>query len=230
MNAIPTPKLDPREQHFRIPGPHRGLQLFLRRLEPVAARRARPVLYVHGGTFPSALSIAHRFDGYSWRDALCEAGFDVWGLDFHGFGSPTATPRWTSRRRRMRPSAAPPMPPSSSRPRVRFILEHTGRARLSLIAHSWGTLPTGRFAGAHPRSGRPPRAVRPDRPPHAGRRRQPPHGAGLADRDSRGPMGALHRGRAGRRAARSLARAFRRMGRALSRQRSRQPQRAIPSA
>jgi len=89
MNAIPAPKLDPREQHFRIASPRRGLQLFLRRLEPVrrTAGDARPVLYVHGGTFPSALSIAHRFDGYSWRDALCAAGFDVWGLDFHGFGS-----------------------------------------------------------------------------------------------------------------------------------------------
>src|SRR5262244_3453447 len=88
MNAIPAPKLDLREQHFRIASPRRGLQLFLRRLEPVrrTAGDARPVLYVHGGTFPSALSIAHRFDGHSWRDALCAAGFDVWGLDFHGFG------------------------------------------------------------------------------------------------------------------------------------------------
>src|SRR5215510_8642819 len=86
MNAMPAPKLDPREQHFRIPGPHPGLQLFLRRLEPVEGH-SHPVLYVHGGTFPPALSIAHRFDGHSWRDALCQAGFDVWGLDFHGFGA-----------------------------------------------------------------------------------------------------------------------------------------------
>jgi hypothetical protein len=37
---------------------------------------------VHGATFPSALSIAHRFNGISWRDALNEAG----ALDFYGFG------------------------------------------------------------------------------------------------------------------------------------------------
>lgn len=37
-------------------------------------------------SFPSALSIAHRFDGRSWRDELCDAGFDAWGLDFYGFG------------------------------------------------------------------------------------------------------------------------------------------------
>src|ERR1041385_3608788 len=82
------PKLDAREEHFRIPGPREGLSLFLRFL-PAADSRFRPrrsVLYVHGATFPSGLSIAHRFDGHSWRDALCEAGFDTWGFDFHGFG------------------------------------------------------------------------------------------------------------------------------------------------
>jgi pimeloyl-ACP methyl ester carboxylesterase len=80
-------KLDPREEHFCIPSPRSGMRLFLRFLPtrfPTVTRR--PVLYVHGATFPSALSIAHRFDGISWRDSLNEAGFDVWGLDFHGFG------------------------------------------------------------------------------------------------------------------------------------------------
>ena len=81
--------LDPRETHHRIPSPVAGLRLFLRHLPPAvgATETGRAVLYVHGGTFPSALSIAHRFDGRSWRDSLCEAGFHVWGLDFHGFGA-----------------------------------------------------------------------------------------------------------------------------------------------
>src|SRR5215467_4042673 len=152
MNAIPTPKLDPREQHFSITSPHRGLQLFLRRLEPVARAEggARPVLYVHGGTFPSALSIAHRFDGYSWRDALCEAGFDVWGLDFHGFGHSDRYPEMKEP-----PEANPSLCRTADAAEqlataARFILAQTGRPRLSLIAHSWGTLPTGRFAATHP--------------------------------------------------------------------------------
>src|SRR6204780_980434 len=86
--TIGSAKLDPREEHFRIQGPHDGLQLFLRYLSTPhrPARDRRVGLYVHGATFPSALSIAHRFDGQSWRDALNEAGFDVWGLDFYGFG------------------------------------------------------------------------------------------------------------------------------------------------
>src|SRR5215469_9149720 len=80
-------KLDPLEEHFRIRWPHPDLSLFLRFLPARGEQRTRrAVLYVHGATFPSALSIAHRFDGKSWRDALNEAGFDVWGLDFYGFG------------------------------------------------------------------------------------------------------------------------------------------------
>jgi hypothetical protein len=77
-------KLDPHEEHARIQSPHEGLSLFLRYLPPLGGVGAddRVVLYVHGGTFPSGLSIAHRFDGCSWRDVLCAAGFHVWGGRF----------------------------------------------------------------------------------------------------------------------------------------------------
>jgi hypothetical protein len=56
-----TPKLDPREEHFLISGPHPHRKLFLRFLPALNRDEAtrRPVLYVHGATFPSALSIAH---------------------------------------------------------------------------------------------------------------------------------------------------------------------------
>jgi hypothetical protein len=55
-------KLDPREQHFRLPGLIEGLSLFLRLLSAETAALSssrRTVLYVHGATFPSALSIAY---------------------------------------------------------------------------------------------------------------------------------------------------------------------------
>src|SRR5580692_7802156 len=78
--------LDPREELFRVDSGRDGLMLLLRRLPAKTPAKNRAVLYLHGATFPSALSIAFRFDGISWRDALCEAGFDVWALDFLGFG------------------------------------------------------------------------------------------------------------------------------------------------
>src|SRR4051794_18671110 len=59
------------EQHFLIPSPVAGLRVFIRRLAPSRRQTENTpvVLYVHGATFPSALSIAYRFDGVSWRDA-----------------------------------------------------------------------------------------------------------------------------------------------------------------
>lgn len=39
------------------------------------------VLYVHGSTFPSALSVAYRLDGRSWMDDLRARGFDVAATD-----------------------------------------------------------------------------------------------------------------------------------------------------
>src|ERR1700677_2919439 len=94
-DVMTIPRLAEKEEHFFIPGPRSGMRLFLRLLAsgtPLRGSR-RAVLYVHGATFPSALSIAYRFDGRSWRDALCDAGFDVWGLDFHGFGHSGRYPR-----------------------------------------------------------------------------------------------------------------------------------------
>jgi pimeloyl-ACP methyl ester carboxylesterase len=139
--------LDPCETTVRIPSPNRGLHLFLRHLPPAdtAARRGI-VLYVHGGTFPSALSIAHRFDGRSWRDALVDAGFDVWGLDFHGFGESDPYPDSD-------PSTPLGRTQDASRQlehAVRFILAHHGQPRLSLVAHSWGSMVAGHLAGRCP--------------------------------------------------------------------------------
>ncbi len=147
-----SPKLDPREEHFRIPGPHQGLSLFLRFL-PAARSEFEPrraVLYVHGATFPSALSIAHRFDGKSWRDALNEAGFDVWGLDFHGFGHSDRYPDMSRPASESAPLCIAEDAAQQVAAAVRFIVEHQRIEKLSLIAHSWGSMPAALFAGQHP--------------------------------------------------------------------------------
>src|SRR5471030_1308095 len=130
-----APKLDPREQHFRIPGPRDGLSLFLRFLPSTQTSPApRPaVLYVHGATFPSALSIAHRFDGRSWRDALCDAGFDVWALDFHGFGHSGRYPEMDQPAADHPPLCIAADAAKQLEAAVRFILGHHGIRKLSLI-------------------------------------------------------------------------------------------------
>jgi pimeloyl-ACP methyl ester carboxylesterase len=146
-----APQLDPREQHFRIPGPRQGMSLFLRFL-PAADTGFRPrraVLYVHGATFPSALSIAHRFDGMSWRDALGDAGFDVWGLDFYGFGHSDRYPEMSEPATDNSPLCVAEDAAKQLEAAIRFILGHQNIEKLSLISHSWGSMPASLVAGAH---------------------------------------------------------------------------------
>lgn len=156
MTASFAPLLAAGERHHRIASSEPGLRLFLRHLAPARpARPARPagrvVLYVHGGTFPSALSIAHRFDGVSWRDRLCAAGFDVWGLDFHGFG--VLSDPWPAMAEPAEAHAPLGGTAAASRQletAIRFILGWHGVARLDLIAHSWGSMVAGDVAGRCP--------------------------------------------------------------------------------
>jgi len=124
MTQASFAKLDPREEHFRIPSHHEGLSLFLRYLPALRETPAhkKVVLYVHGGTFPSGLSIAHRFDGVSWRDELAASGFHCWGLtSTASVGSPIHIQRWRNRRRSTpRWAALTTQAVSSSGPSVSF--------------------------------------------------------------------------------------------------------------
>jgi pimeloyl-ACP methyl ester carboxylesterase len=148
----PLLKLDPMEQHFFISSLINGLKLFLRYLPArgVSQSKSKIVLYVHGGTFPSASSIAHRFDDRSWRDELVDAGFHVWGLDFQGFGASDPYPEM-----RQPAEYKPALGQARSASEqlelaVRFICEHHRVPKISIMAHSWGTIATGLFAGRCP--------------------------------------------------------------------------------
>lgn len=153
LERVVAEKLDPREQHFRIPSPHAGLSLFLRYLPPTrdASLKDRVVLYVHGGTFPSALSIAHRFDGRSWRDELCAAGFHVWALDFHGFGRLSDPyPEMASPAERSPPLGRAEDASRQLEQAVRFIRAQRHLGQFAVIAHSWGSIVSGLLAGRCP--------------------------------------------------------------------------------
>jgi pimeloyl-ACP methyl ester carboxylesterase len=141
-------KLDPAEQHLRIPGLQQGSSLFLRRLSLPHAR-GRDVLYVHGATFPSALSVAHRCAGHAWRDALCDAGFDVWALDFHGFGGSDPDPEMARPAAESLPLGRAADACCQLEAALRFISARRAGQAVCIIAHSWGSMVAGRLAAQH---------------------------------------------------------------------------------
>jgi pimeloyl-ACP methyl ester carboxylesterase len=107
----------------------------------------RMVLFVHGATFPSAVAAGWRpGGGPSWMDDLAARGFDVWALDFAGYG----------RSGRYPPMAGPAnahAPLGRTRDAARQIERAVAsirpQGRVSIVAHSWGTLPAALFAQEH---------------------------------------------------------------------------------
>lgn len=102
----------------------------------------RSVLYIHGATFPAGLSIGFKFDGFSWAGDLAAAGYNVWGLDFAGFG---ASDRYPDQRLGTCADVL-----EQIKAAVNEILAVDNSTSLSLIAHSWGTIPAGAFASEYP--------------------------------------------------------------------------------
>ena len=125
--------------------PLRNLTLWERR--PQAAD-ARPLLYVHGATFPTALAFTFRFDGVSWADHLADRGFWPWGLDFAGFGGSQIA--WEALAAEAGPLGRAEDAVLQIEAACRHVLERTKAARLDVIAHSWGTLAARLFAARCP--------------------------------------------------------------------------------
>ena len=105
---------------------------------------------MHGATFPSALSIAHRFPEGSWRDALCGAGFDVWAFDFYGFGYSARYPEMNEPADAHGPLLLAADAEDQVATAVRFVAAQTGAAKVHIISHSWGSMPTCLLAQRHP--------------------------------------------------------------------------------
>src|SRR5258708_1575192 len=96
------------QQTFPILASSESPSLFVRR-QP---RPGAPVvLYIHGATFPSALSVGFDFGGGSWLDDWNARGFDAWAFDFAGFGESGRYCAMTEPPHRHPPLCRAPAPP-----------------------------------------------------------------------------------------------------------------------
>jgi pimeloyl-ACP methyl ester carboxylesterase len=140
------------EEQFRVWIEPVHLQVFLRHLAPTRngpGTGKRPVLIIHGSTLPSGTSAAFRINGVSWMDDLAARGFDVWALDFLGYGGSDRYPAMNG------PAAGAPLGRSADAARqisaaVDFITRHQHVTQVDIIAHSGGSLPAGLYATQNP--------------------------------------------------------------------------------
>ena len=146
--SIPQPCL---AEQFRI-RTGAGIHVHVRHISPrtATAHSRRHVLYVHGATFSSALSIAYCIEGRSWEDALASNGFHVWSFDFLGFGFSDRYAAMSESAEFHAPLGGAIAAAEQIEAVVRFIVSRHGVTRISIIAHSWGTIAAGRFATLWP--------------------------------------------------------------------------------
>lgn len=141
--ALMTVAALPAETTATLPATATQPSLFVRHLQG----KGPSVIYVHGATFPSGSSIFYRIDGKSWADDLVARGFDVWGFDLAGYGK-------SGRHDAMRAASGAPIGRSADVAlQIERVVAHVQSVRpgkIILLAHSWGTIPAGIFAAAHP--------------------------------------------------------------------------------
>jgi len=139
---------------LQIPGPDPGIELHLRHklVRISSAEFHRPVMFVHGATFPASSTFdAALPDGRSFMEIL--AWWDprpYYALDIRGYGGSTRPPAMSQP-----PEANPPFARAADAVRdietaVDYVLKQSGGKKITLIGWSWGTTTTAAYAARHP--------------------------------------------------------------------------------
>lgn len=96
------------------------------------------VLMLHGSSFPSAQSFGFRMNNYSWMDHLSENGYEVYALDFLGYGNADRYPEIEEGAVAGELLGRAETVYKDVDKAVDFILKRTGQSKVYLIGHSWG--------------------------------------------------------------------------------------------
>jgi len=95
------------------------------------------VLMLHGSSFPSAQSFGFRMNNYSWMDHLSENGYEVYALDFLGYGNADRYPEIGDMATNKPVGRAEDLYKDVDKA-IDFILKRSGKSKVHLIGHSWG--------------------------------------------------------------------------------------------
>ena len=115
-----------------------GLQLALLHQRPDVFSNDYAVLFLHGATFPSALSFGFKMNGSSWMNFMVEQGFEVFALDFLGYGNSDRYPEMENDSGKGAPVGRAESVCQDVEKAVNFIVEETGKSKVYLVGHSWG--------------------------------------------------------------------------------------------
>jgi len=113
-------------------------------------RDRAPVLFIHGATFPTMLASGFEMGGTSWLKYLSSEGFDVWALDFLGYGCSDRYPEMQTSSAHGEQLGKAPSAAADIEAAVAYIQNHTAAKRVSLVSHSRGGIVAGLYASQYP--------------------------------------------------------------------------------
>lgn len=109
-----------------------------------------PVLFIHGATFPTMLASGFEMAGTSWLKNLSAEGFDVWAVDFLGYGCSDRYPEMLTSSPDGEQLGKAPSAATDIAAAVAYIQNHTSAQRVSLVSHSRGGIVAALYASQHP--------------------------------------------------------------------------------
>lgn len=112
------------------------LKIAITHITPKVISSDYPVLFLHGSSFPSLLSFGFEMSNTSWMKNLSENGYDVYALDFLGYGNSDRYPEMKKPSDKIVGRAAEVS--LDVEKAINFILKETGKNKIYLIGHSWG--------------------------------------------------------------------------------------------
>lgn len=137
----PPPAATIAASSFTVPGGGEGIRLHVLRRQPERFGRAIPVLMLH----PYGAPCAEAFDlpGMSWMQDLSQAGFDVFALDFRGFGL-SSKPQSTAPVGRATDAVGDVVAA------IEAIRRITNAPKVAVVAWSWGSVVAPMVAAERP--------------------------------------------------------------------------------
>jgi pimeloyl-ACP methyl ester carboxylesterase len=143
-------------EDFMIAGGDPDVRLFVHnkrgRSTGERARPERTVLFVHGLTYPGSAAFDLPLDGRSWMDDLAHHGFDTWCVDVRGYGRSTRPSLMEQPPQANAPGRVAATATADVAAAVHFNQRQRGLDRIAIVAWSWGTVLSARFAASEPRS------------------------------------------------------------------------------
>lgn len=108
------------------------------------------VLFLHGSSFPAALSFGFKMNGYSWIDDMAANGYNVYALDFLGYGYSGRYPEMETSLSKGRPVGRALDVCMDVDKAVDLIIRRTGKSKVYLVGHSWGGSVSALYASRYP--------------------------------------------------------------------------------